>query len=392
MDRTWWAAATLAGTGLLAGCHILAGLDSIEANPFGSGGQATTTTTSGGAAGAGAAGGGGGGPTTGGAAGAGGDAGAGGSMMECTKARDCGMDECKTFTCDAGKCASEAKTDAPCNMGMGKCTAEGNCMPVPAGCTDGMPNGKETDVDCGGPDCAKCPNTKKCAMASDCVSAFCDASVTPAVCAPCAKHADCPGYCGFGEVCKSTKTPQGVSCPLVGAGLSQAEACATGFCVENVCCDAACDQPCDSCKAATPGSCTTSKKGTTPSPACADPYVCDGLSASCPTTCVTNVDCTMLGVCHFVAPLCLVKKCSTPFSDGTACCSVESGCGSTYCVDGVCCNGACNQMCESCKGANTVAMVDGTCSAIKAGTNPDLECSIGCCNGTAGDMCSGTCL
>jgi hypothetical protein len=38
---------------------------------------------------------------------------------------------------------------------------------------DGIKNGAETDVDCGGPDCPKCPDGKGCAAGSDCQSGFC---------------------------------------------------------------------------------------------------------------------------------------------------------------------------------------------------------------------------
>jgi hypothetical protein len=40
-------------------------------------------------------------------------------------------------------------------------------------CTDGALNGRETDVDCGGPDCRKCTDGKRCSVADDCGSADC---------------------------------------------------------------------------------------------------------------------------------------------------------------------------------------------------------------------------
>lgn len=47
-------------------------------------------------------------------------------------------------------------------------------------CTDGMRDGQETDVDCGGPMCPPCANTKACTQGSDCQSGFCSG----AACAP----------------------------------------------------------------------------------------------------------------------------------------------------------------------------------------------------------------
>ena len=44
-------------------------------------------------------------------------------------------------------------------------------------CTDGIKDGAETDVDCGGPTCAKCNDWKACAAESDCVSQRCSAGI-----------------------------------------------------------------------------------------------------------------------------------------------------------------------------------------------------------------------
>jgi hypothetical protein len=44
-----------------------------------------------------------------------------------------------------------------------------------ATCTDGVKNGQETDIDCGGPLCPKCVNGKMCVQASDCASGSCSA-------------------------------------------------------------------------------------------------------------------------------------------------------------------------------------------------------------------------
>ncbi len=47
------------------------------------------------------------------------------------------------------------------------------CKP-PSGCNDGIQNGDETDIDCGGGTCAPCDSGKKCIAASDCMSGDCD--------------------------------------------------------------------------------------------------------------------------------------------------------------------------------------------------------------------------
>jgi hypothetical protein len=41
-------------------------------------------------------------------------------------------------------------------------------------CSDGLLNGNETDIDCGGPTCGSCLDGETCVRASDCASGVCD--------------------------------------------------------------------------------------------------------------------------------------------------------------------------------------------------------------------------
>ncbi len=143
---------------------------------------------------------------------------------------------CPTGVCDgAGACVECVSGLVPCG-GTGVCVG-GQC--VDAGCVDGAASGQETDVDCGGPACAPCPPAAGCSAASDCQSGVCDLAapcgvatgccVAPAcddgvrngaesdvdcggdTCAPCgleeacAADADCAsGKCKSGAVCAST--------------------------------------------------------------------------------------------------------------------------------------------------------------------------------------------
>ncbi|HHH11330.1 MAG TPA: hypothetical protein ENK23_04570, partial [Sorangium sp.] len=129
------------------------------------------------------------------ASGAGGGlAGAGGvGGTECSKPDDCPALEttCGVRTCDAGTCAIDSvAAGTPCSEmggavcnGMGTCVACINGADCAAGvcvdneclapaCDDAVANGTETDVDCGGPDCAPCNNGQQCMSGSDCSSAF----------------------------------------------------------------------------------------------------------------------------------------------------------------------------------------------------------------------------
>jgi hypothetical protein len=68
----------------------------------------------------------------------------GGSCASCVNGKSCSGDS----DCQSGRCAENV------------CTANT--------CSDGMKNGKETDVDCGGPDCAGCIKSKACVIDEDC--------------------------------------------------------------------------------------------------------------------------------------------------------------------------------------------------------------------------------
>jgi hypothetical protein len=96
--------------------------------------------------------------------------------------------------------------------------------PSPPRCTDGVRNGSESDVDCGG-SCPRCANGKNCATRSDCAGGLCSGGRCQA-CAvdlDCGDDADGQCYCadpasGGPNVCtKGTQTGGGVascaSCP-----------------------------------------------------------------------------------------------------------------------------------------------------------------------------------
>jgi len=149
-----------------------------------------------------------------------------------------------------------------------------------------------------------------------------------------------------------------------------AASCASGYCVDGVCCGSStCSGPCKACNVAgSLGTCVAAKAGTTVAGSCADGQACDGTGN------------------------CLA-------SNGTACTSAAA-CASGACVDGVCCNSACTGQCMACDQPGLL----GICSPYPAGTDPRNECGIGsgvcksACNGVNGcgfpqsNVSCGTCM
>ncbi|HJL15923.1 MAG TPA: hypothetical protein RMH99_09715 [Sandaracinaceae bacterium LLY-WYZ-13_1] len=78
---------------------------------------------------------------------------------------DCGGPDCDP--CAGGQGCAEGSDCA-----SGFCGADGTC--AEPSCTDGAANGDETDVDCGGPDCDPCADGRSCAEGDDCLSGACE--------------------------------------------------------------------------------------------------------------------------------------------------------------------------------------------------------------------------
>lgn len=361
--------------------------------------------------------------------------------------------------CDGGRVCVQCLGDADCqDPTKPKCTANA-CYP--AECTDETTNGGETDKDCGGP-CAPCEDGLGCVIPADCKSSVCTGEVcqTPS-CGDGVKNgpeadADCgyvcPTKCTVGQSCfQGLDCVTGVCDPAVqkcvekatGAPCISAAECASGHCVDDICCDTACDGVCEACSApkkgggldgvckpvadatdpdndcseepvttcqqtgfCKAGACAKYPAGTTCQPAgcsgpstLSQPAVCDGLGAcqppvqvdctpyacafdACKALCASNGDCASTAYCAVSA--CVPKK---PL--GQACAS-SAECGSGNCADGVCCNSACSGVCQACNLSGKV----GTCSPRPDNT-PDPDtcslpialCSEGTCKYYLGQNC-----
>jgi hypothetical protein len=108
----------------------------------------------------------------------------------CTTASDCESLVCHGGVCAAPSCHDGVKngteTDVDCGgqcsgCGPGEtCEKSGDCkgglcvgMICQPTCTDGVKDGKETGVDCGGPMCKPCADGQGCGVDADCASDIC---------------------------------------------------------------------------------------------------------------------------------------------------------------------------------------------------------------------------
>jgi len=152
----------------------------------------------------------------------------------CNLNRDCAANACIDHACVVPTCSDgvEDGTETGVDCGGGTCTAcpplqgcrvssdctTNDCEPttlicLPATCTDGIKDGSETDVDCGGGICLPCPNGHACLVSSDCTSSGCDGTTDLCDANPCADHrkdnmesdVDCGGpicpACPNGDTC-----------------------------------------------------------------------------------------------------------------------------------------------------------------------------------------------
>ncbi|MEQ9321749.1 MAG: hypothetical protein RIF41_21455, partial [Polyangiaceae bacterium] len=192
--------------------------------------------------------------------------------------------------------------DADCTSG--EICKEGAC--IPESCDDGTLGPGETDIDCGGSSCPPCDDGMSCVEASDCSSMFCEP--VRSTCEPCTDITNC----ATGETCDEGKCVVGL---ILGDACDASTSCLSQYCSDDVCCDLACDQPCMACASSmtgvSDGICAPILGGIDPNDDCATPNTfCDGAGS------------------------CAKKAVGLP-------CAARGECASAFCVDGVCCGGAC---------------------------------------------------
>jgi MYXO-CTERM domain-containing protein len=315
--------------------------------------------------------------------------------------------DCRTGNCVDGVCCNTACT--------GLCQS---CVAAKTGGTSGtcapIKDGTDPDAECPGAACAAgtkenghvCNGAGACRVTTSkaCAPYVCNAAANDCT-AACSTDGDCAAsaYCS-GSTCLAKKT--------TGASCATTHECASGFCVDGVCCDAACNGVCQACAAAkksagADGSCGFAADGLDPhgscaaatcvgstltsrvcngSGACRDkpsscaPFTCNAAGTNCNLTCSKDADCGAAGTDYCAADgTCQPKK-----KSGTLC-GGAGECASGFCVDGVCCSTQCNGACQAC-GEGTSA---GTCIAVSGTPRAGHPA---CTNGgtTCGGLCDGS--
>ena len=245
-------------------------------------------------------------------------------VLPLEEGRPCdGADQCASGVCAQGVCCRSACSGIcmACNLGA----SSGQCTPVPAGEDPGESCAPEAPVSCGldgtcngmgacrrypaGAECA----AGKCTGATEYAASTCDGngSCLPGMMRTCASGM-CMGSSCASPCTKSTECQSGFFCDKGKCALKRAiattcgaaEQCATGFCVDGLCCNSECGEKCFACNvAATPGMCK-------PVPSGQDPRAqCPGEAAS---TCGRAGGCNGAGGCrlHPVNTICGASTCS----------------------------------------------------------------------------------
>jgi hypothetical protein len=129
------------------------------------------------------------------------------------------------------KCADGGKCAGPPDCAGGICRNNVCASPSPA---DGIQDGDETDVDCGGTKAVACADGKKCKVGADCVDGVCNGALV------CAAPTCMDGVQNGAETAKDCG---GGTCPVCndGSGCKVGQQdCKSGVCSNNACTPSAC--------------------------------------------------------------------------------------------------------------------------------------------------------
>jgi hypothetical protein len=213
----------------------------------------------------------------------------------CRTCRQPGATGICTFVADGEDVNGDCVAEAPTTCGRdGTCNGAGECRFHPAGtpcapgaCTGGIESAPRT---CNGAGSCRPPATKPCEPYT-CAGTVCGTS--------CSGNEQCisTSFCNTATMTCAGLKPAGAAC-------QRANECLSRFCVDGVCCQTACTEPCRSCGlAGTAGICTPIAAGEDP-------------DNECPTdlssTCGRDGSCDSQGGCrlHPAGTLCVPQTCT----------------------------------------------------------------------------------
>jgi hypothetical protein len=259
---------------------------------------------------------------------------------------------CKAMVCrpctssaDDAECAAAYHDRPKCDVPSGMCVASSQC-------TDGIKDGAETDVDCGGPVCMRCAVGQLCNTNSDCASAVCNAMTHICAASQCSDgikdgaetDVDCGGpvcvRCSVGQLCNTGSDCASALCNAT-----------THTCVASQCSDGVED-------------------GAETDVDCGGP-VC--MRCSVGQRCNTGSDCAST-LCNAITHTCAVSQCSDGVKDGA---ETDVDCGGPVCMRcsvGQRCNTGSDCTSTLCN-ASTHTCVASQCEdGMRDGMETDVDC------------------
>ncbi len=160
--------------------------------------------------------------------------------------------------------------------------------------------------------------------------------------------------------------------------------CQSTFCVDGVCCDSICDQPCEACTDVARGAVPNSKKGASDvlgsgggdgfcGPVFQGQDPTDDCASQDPSTCGTIGTCDGNGACEVFndATICQVPACNGSIAQGGGICNGSGACGvaaNVNCDPYACVSGVCQKACIDSTECSAFAFCDGiahTCAPKK---------------------------
>lgn len=234
--------------------------------------------------------------------------------------------------------------------------------PASPTCEDGEKNGLETDVDCGGGACARCPAGKKCREAEHCLSEVCEVGVC--------REASCADDVQNGD---ETDVDCGGACAACGGGL---RCKGPGDCAAGICKDGRCPDP----------SCTDGLKN-------GDEGDVD-CGGECPNRCVIGKRCQgdddcESGYCTGSPKACAASSCADKLRNGD---ESDVDCGGEVCAP--CgldqkCRGAADCASNSC--TNLVCVKPSCTNQAQDGKETGIDCGGPCSNEPLPAECANLC-